>query len=105
MNVQRFYICALPASYWTVDYDYRRFADTALSCERRIAKGVNLENEFARYSSCCQRLEQEVFLSRQVRFINDFAQFSEVVSAGYIPATVLSLDYLYSLYGAPAEGR
>lgn len=99
MNPSRFYLCALPASVWAAadnpaGLDIVRFVGDALSCERRIAKDVNLENEFSRYTLATRRLEQEVILTGRLRSAPSAEEFARVLSRGYFPTQPLARGYL-----------
>lgn len=101
MSAIHFFLCAVPRSFWkqpsTVHgrtVDIARFVADALGCEQRIAKDVNLDNEYSRYTLCCQRLEQEIMLSQGVKFIARYADFSAVLQSGLFPAVALDSTYL-----------
>jgi len=99
MSSSRFYLCAVPQLAWNqadnpFDVDLVRFVEDALGCERRIAKEVNLENEFSRYTLTCQRLEQEVARSGHIRQANNFQEFQQVLQAGQFPAQAMHPGYL-----------
>lgn len=99
MNPSRFYLCALPAAIWqTVDnpagLDIVRFIGDALGSERRIAKDVNLENEYSRYTLATRRLEQEIVLTGRLRDARTAVEFTQVLSRGYFPTQRLAPDYL-----------
>jgi hypothetical protein len=101
MNTSRFYLCAIPAPVWVqpatahgYKADIAHFVADALSCERRIRKEVNLENEYERYSLCCQRLEQEIVMSGRAKLIASMDEFGAVLQAGRFPALTLDVSYL-----------
>ena len=76
MSISNFYLCALPKATWgksddPSEFNIFNFISDALSCERRIEKGVNLENEHLRYTLLCQRLEQAIIQSRKIKPANN----------------------------------
>lgn len=104
MSVSRFYVCAVPGPVWQqpanqhgYGADIAHFVADALGCERRIAKEVNLENEYSRYTLCCQRLEQEILLSGRLKFITGLHEFDTTLRRGRFPAQVLHPGYLVVL--------
>lgn len=99
MSNSRFYLCAIPTAAWKqTDNQYgvniTRFVEDALGCERRIAKEVNLENEFSRYTLTCQRLEQEIARSGRVRQANSSQEFQQLLQAAQFPAQAMPPGYL-----------
>jgi hypothetical protein len=99
MISSRFYLCAIPRLVWEQPDNLQRvdivhFVDDALGCERRIAKEINLENEFNRYTLTCQRLEQEIIYSRRIRQANNIQEFRQILQAEYFPAQALHPGYL-----------
>lgn len=99
MSSSRFYLCAIPMPAWKrtdnpYGIDIIRFVEDALGCERRIAKEVNLENEFSRYILTCQRLEQEVARSDRIRQANNLQEFQQVLQASQFPAQAMHPGYL-----------
>lgn len=97
MSVSRFYLCAIPESYWDKEIegiDIARFAHDALGCERRISKEVNLDNEYARYTLLCQQLEREVISSEKVQSTKSAQEFQAVVSNGRFAAQPMQAGYL-----------
>jgi len=99
MSSSRFYLCAIPTPAWeqvanSYGIDIIRFVEDALGCERRIAKEVNLENEFSRYTLTCQRLEQEIARSGRIRQANNLQEFKQVLQAAQFPVQVVHPGYL-----------
>jgi len=99
MSSSRFYLCAIPTPAWEqadnpYGIDIIRFVEDALGCERRIAKEVNLENEFSRYTLTCQRLEQEIARSGRIRQANNSQEFQQVLQAHQFPAQAMHPGYL-----------
>lgn len=97
MSVSRFYLCAIPESYWNQELngvDITRFASDALECERRIGKEVNLENEHARYTLLCQQLEREVVRSGKVQSAKNNQEFQSAVESGHFAAQPMRPGYL-----------
>lgn len=99
MTSSLFYLCAIPRVVWedpgnSYGINIVQFVHDALGCERRIAKEINLENEFDRYTLTCQRLEQEVLRSGRLRQVGERTQFHATLESWGIPMQVLSADYL-----------
>ena len=90
-------LCALPSIWWSENPDsfgsVATFEKDALGIERRIEKGVNLENEYARYVLCCNRIEALIPVS-QFRYITNFDEFAATFKSGDIPFTNLSISYI-----------
>jgi hypothetical protein len=112
MSLSRFFLCAVPASAWdpgisgtTTGVDIARFVTDALGCERRIEKGVNLADEYSRYTLCCQRLEQEVILRGQPRLISHERELDAAVRAGQIPMLEVDPAYLSLLAESADESK
>jgi len=109
MNPSRFYLCALPAAMWQPDdnpagLDIARFIADALGSERRIAKDVNLENEYSRYTLATRRLEQEIILTGRLRDARTAEGFTQVLSRGYFPTQRLAPGYL-ALLARAGDGQ
>lgn len=99
MTTALFSLCAVPEMAWKqmdnpMELYIGQFTTDALGCERRIAKEVNLENEFDRYTLTCQRLEQAVLGSGRLNHVQDHKSFCEIIQTLGIPMQVLSADYL-----------
>jgi len=102
MSISRFYLCAVPAIAWaqqSIEDEYgiyiASFVADALGCEKRIPKGVNLENEYSRYTLCCQRIEQAILLSGKLVFVDRLGkEFLAALKVGKIPTRVLDSSYL-----------
>ena len=99
MTTVRFYLCAVPAAWWTGEFPvgdpratFAAFVDDALSIERRIARGVNLETERTRYGLCCQRIEAAVRTGLDL--IEDTAHLAPVLGMGRLPAVELGTEYV-----------
>jgi hypothetical protein len=106
MSTSRIYLCAIPRDVWEQtaathgkQADLARFVVDALSCEQRIAKEVNLENEYSRYTLCCQRIEQEVALSRRLGTFKTVDEFNTLLQNGRFPLFRIGNDYLNALEG------
>jgi hypothetical protein len=80
--------------------DIVRFVGDAVSSERRIAKDVNLENEYSRYTLTTRRLEQEIVLTGRLRDARTAEEFAQVLSRGYFPTQRLAPGYLALLVRA-----
>ncbi len=99
MTVSRFYLCAIPGPFWQPasapsKLNLGTFASDALSCERRIAKEVNLKDEQTRYNMICDRMEQELIQIGGIRWMKDFSELPQLLSSGFFPAAALSDGYL-----------
>ena len=94
------YLCAIPELYWEPEdaghlpVHIARFAADALGAERRISKGVNLENERPRYTLLCQRLESEVLASGLLQPVAGLGQLPSALTAGKLPAVLIDHSYL-----------
>ena len=103
MITSKITILAIPQVVWDAktqfgDYqiDLKEFAQDALAIERRIVKGVNLDNERNRYTLCCSRLEAAVKIPI-LQYIPDETGFVNALSQGFLPAFTLETDYLNML--------
>jgi hypothetical protein len=105
-----FRLCAIPARFWEqtpsdIGINLGRFVAEALTCERRIAKGINLESENTRYGLLCQRIEEVVALSDSLSLVNSRAQFVDIcLSDKLFPMQYLDSRYLDLLTQAAARG-
>jgi hypothetical protein len=100
MNTNRFYMCAIPAPFWkgaVETFDFTHLVSDALSGERRIAKEVNLGDEYSRYNLICLRLEQEVMQSGRIRSFSSEVEFQQLVQSGLFPFQTYSSSYLHLL--------
>src|ERR1039457_5364359 len=108
--MSRFELVAIPRRQWeTADgLGIAGFVADALGCERRMAKEVNLDNEYGRYSICCQRLEQNVATSNLLQRVEGTANLEPVVREGRFPVLRLAPSYISILAatsGEPIAGR
>ncbi|NMC34717.1 MAG: hypothetical protein GYA36_20020 [Veillonellaceae bacterium] len=95
---------ALPSYLWekstrwgNAHIDIGPFVEDALNIEKRIGKGVNQENERARYTLCCNRLEAMIkTLSSQS--VYDLESFRSALQNFQIPFVSLSYDYLDKIH-------
>lgn len=99
MNSSRFYLCAVPRPVWKdVNNQYAveivRLTSDALRSERRIAKEVNLDVEYSRYTLACQRLEQEIIRSQRMQQIESTLEFWRELQADHFPTLTLHPGYL-----------
>ncbi|MBU1181111.1 MAG: hypothetical protein KKF00_02895 [Proteobacteria bacterium] len=99
MTISRFYLCAIPGPFWRSPSTISRlnlstFASDALSCERRVSKEVNLQDEHTRYTLICRQLEQEIVHSGRIQWIKDWKEFPDIIRSGNFPATVCYDGYL-----------
>ncbi len=99
MTISRFYICAIPATFWSSSVNAHQLnigtlAVDALNCERRITKEVNLQDEYSRYTLICNQIEQKVSLSGLIQRIKKYEDFPEIIGAKRFPATVLPDGYI-----------
>ncbi|TDA67629.1 MAG: hypothetical protein D9V45_01840 [Chloroflexi bacterium] len=76
--------------------DIEEFSTDALAIERRIAKGVNLENERGRYNLCSSRIEDAV-KNPAVTIVRDEIGFHQALAEGKLPAITLGQEYLNDL--------
>lgn len=104
MSTSKIYLCAVPQDVWTEpatahgkQADIARFVSDALGCEQRIAKEVNLDNEYSRYTLCCQRIEQEIAASRRLATFQTADDFLKLVQSGRFPLFRVPDDYLVAL--------
>lgn len=95
-----FRLCALPREMWEQDVSLdgrriaiRSFVEDALGIKRRMAKGVNLENERVRYSLCCAGIEAAAS-QQQTEPADDAGQFSRTLEAHHLPIVALGAGYL-----------
>ncbi len=75
MTTSKYILCAVPATLWTQDIDWggesiglASFVKDAMGIERRIPKGVNLDNERTRYHLICSRMETIIPSNLLVQF-------------------------------------
>jgi len=98
MTISRFYLCAIPASFWQLSPKNRlnlsEFSVDALSCERRMAKEVNLKDEHTRYTLICEQMEQEIIYSGRLQWMKEWTEFPGIISSGRFPAIALFDGYL-----------
>lgn len=93
MTISKFYLCAIPKPYWSSNII--TLATDALNCERRIAKEVNLRDEYSRYTLICKQIEQTIIQSGKIGWIKDnYGEFPHIIEAERFPATGLSDGYL-----------
>lgn len=109
MNYSNFYLCAVPKLEWDlsrggIGLNIAQFATDALDCERRIAKAVNLKNEYHRYTILCNYMEDELLTSNKTQLINTSTQFGETLNDGKYPVYKLADGYL-SFLNTPAENQ
>lgn len=99
MSISRFYLCAIPGVLWkspptSFRFNLSQLSADALSCERRIAKEVNLQDEYTRYSLICQQLEQEVIQCGRIQWIKEWKDFQEFLSSERFPSMLCPDGYL-----------
>lgn len=100
MITTQFTLCAVPSVAWEQDIQWgdhtiaiRSFVADALSIERRLGKGANLENERARYNLCCARLEVAPKLPLHVP-VSEPDAFRSALNAARLPVCFVSAGYL-----------
>ncbi len=100
MITTRFTLCALPAAAWAQDTTWgshtiaiRSFVEDAQGIEHRLAKGVNQDNERARYSLCCSRLEAALMQLPSASAVSKEA-FRSALGAAHLPIVTLGAEYL-----------
>ena len=107
------YLCGVPAPFWnsnnySLDFDLSGLVSEALGCERRILKGVNLENEYERYILVCRRLEQNMVFSNRVVPMKDQEEFHSSINNQKCPLYKLPYGYiglLRSFAGEESKSR
>jgi len=94
MNPTILNLYLVPGNFWEERSDaaaaIAEFVDDALAIERRIQKGIDLENERMRYQLCCRRIQE---------FVKHMGSEwdSEILGQGYFDF----MQYLYAKF--PAE--
>lgn len=96
-------LCALPDAIWRGKtklgnevIDIHSFVVDALAIENRIKKGVNQENERARLTLCCSRLESAIrILSLQET--KSQSEFKSALASHNLPVAVLGQNYLNAI--------
>lgn len=103
--MSRFELVAIPRAHWEAinGLAIADFVADALGCERRMSKDVNLDNEYGRYSACCQRLEQKVATSTLLRTVETPALLQQVLRAGQFPVFRLAPSYISILGSISGE--
>ena len=108
MTTTHITLCAVPAAMWAITEptdDGRPtvgvFVCDALAIEKRIKKGVNLEDERVRYSLCCARIE--ALACTRMQYIKSQADFKRLLDLGMFPAYPLGVNYLDVLMRLLAE--
>ncbi|TAK11335.1 MAG: hypothetical protein EPO32_12470 [Anaerolineae bacterium] len=91
---------ALPEPIWrekvaigNKTIDIHAFVEDALAIEKRIQKGVNQENERARLSLCCSRLEAAIRIA-PVTEAKSLSEFKSVLTSNNLPVVALGQNYL-----------
>jgi hypothetical protein len=100
MITTRIFLYALPSSTWkkktvwgNTPLDIGSFVEDALAIEERIVTGVNQENERARYTLCCNRLEAAVKTLSPMA-VNSRDSFNAALQKSQVPIFSLSSHYL-----------
>jgi len=93
-------LCALPETLWrekaiwgNQTFTVSSFVEDALGVELRLTKGVNQENERARYTLCCARLEAEIKLA-ELQEVKAPSEFKSALAGHKIPTITLGQDYI-----------
>jgi len=93
----RIYYCAVPKIYWVNpgnDFNIYKFAKSALICERRISKGVNLENEVKRYTLLCRRIGEFIMQTGKCKLVSNLEDFKKSYISGNFPLEIAKPGYL-----------
>lgn len=108
MTTTHITLCAVPAAVWAATDQpsvgrptIGRLVQDALAIERRMKKGVNLEDERTRYNLCCARIE--AITSACMEPLESQASFKTVLDSGRFPAHPLGITYLDVLRRLLAE--
>jgi hypothetical protein len=72
------------------------FVKDALGIETRIQKGINQENERARYNLCCARLEAAIKIVN-VKAIKNQSEFKSALASPNLPVITVGQNYLDSI--------
>ncbi len=92
-------LCAVPAESWAAErsspstIDIASFAKDALAVEKRLAKGVNLDNERARYSLLCTQIESAV-RQTPLQDASDASSFARAIDGSKTPCQNVDASYL-----------
>lgn len=96
-------LCALPDPIWREKTKFgneviniHSFVEDALAIENRIRKGVNQENERARLTLCCSRLEAAI-KNCSLQEIKSPSEFKSALTSSALPVVVLGQNYLNAI--------
>lgn len=110
MTMTRVILCAVPEARWAATGQPGVEGPTlgglvadALAIERRMRKGVNLEDERIRYGLCCARIE--ALTTAGMQYFESQAEFKSVLASGRFPAHPLGVAYLDVLRQILDEGQ
>jgi hypothetical protein len=100
MIATNIFLYALPDSLWKKNTNWGNshleigaFVDDALGMEKRIAKGVNQENERSRYTLCCNQLEESIRTLSSIS-ATQVESFRSALQNFQLPFIRLSSQYL-----------
>lgn len=100
MITTNIFLYALPDSLWKKNTNWGNshleigaFVDDALGMEKRIAKGVNQENERSRYTLCCNQLEESIRTLSSIS-ATQVESFRSALQNFQLPFIRLSSQYL-----------
>lgn len=103
MMQTRFLLCAVPAEIWGEQASLKEplltlqaLIKDALAVERRLPKGVNLENERSRYTLCCQQIES--ITSQYISLFKNGDEFKAALQGGRFPSFFIDEWYLHFLF-------
>lgn len=95
-------LCAVPAESWAAEFsspttiDIASFARDALAVEKRLARGVNLDNERARYSLLCAQMELAV-RQTPLQDASDASSFASALERYKTPCQAVDASYLSAI--------
>lgn len=95
-------LCAVPAESWAAELsspttiDIASFARDALAVEKRLARGVNLDNERARYSLLCTQMELAV-RQTPLQDASDASSFASALERHKTPRQDVDVSYLSAI--------
>ena len=93
-------LCAVPAESWAPDrsstnstLDIASFGKDARAVEERLLRGVNLDNERARYSLLCMQIESAV-RQATLQHAPDESSFARALDVSKVPCQYVNASYL-----------
>jgi hypothetical protein len=103
--MSRFELVAIPRSHWerTDALGIADLVTDSLGCERRMTKDVNLENEYGRYSVCCQRIEHRIAACDVLQTVENATGLEHALAAGRFPLFRLDSSFIALLAATSGE--